>query len=142
MPQSAFRACNRCGSLHRGRCPTCSKAYDEKRGTTAERGYGAAWQHFRNQQFPALLLDAGILPHCGAALPDGPQMDASECKAQGRTETRSLQLHHEPSLLAWERKHVDRVCDPTRVGFLCASCHSKRTLAEIKQQDASAWRIA
>jgi len=26
------------------RCPACQRGHDRARGTTAERGYGAAWQ--------------------------------------------------------------------------------------------------
>lgn len=31
------------------RCPTCQKRHDDKRGTTTQRGYGAAHQAARNR---------------------------------------------------------------------------------------------
>jgi hypothetical protein len=77
-----------------------------------------------------MLIAAGVAPICGAALPDGPSMKDSTCKAEGRITFRRLHLDHDPPLRADERCDRRVVCDPLRVGFLCASCHSTKTNRE------------
>jgi hypothetical protein len=77
-----------------------------------------------------MLIAAGIAPICGAALPDGPSMKDSECKADGRITHRRLHLDHDPPLRDEERSARRAVCNPLRVGFLCASCHSRKTNRE------------
>lgn len=33
----------KCGAVVQGRCPNCTKQYDQRRGTAAERGYDSRW---------------------------------------------------------------------------------------------------
>jgi hypothetical protein len=57
-------------------------------------------------------------------------MAHSRCRAEGRLNDRDLHLDHDPPLTDDERKDWRNVCDPRRVGFLCASDHARKTLAE------------
>lgn len=124
-----------CGALvTRGRCPSCQRANEERRGTAAERGYGSAWQAFR-PRYIGMLVALGISPVCGATLPDGPSVSHSRCKADGRLtftsqDGSSLHLNHEPPLRDDERLRVSAVCDPMRIELLCDGCHNAETAAQ------------
>lgn len=102
------------------------------RGTAHQRGYTYRdWQPFR-RRFLSALVDADILPVCGAALPDGPSVRDSACRDAGlftfaSADGSSLHLDHEPALQSWERSDPARVCDPTRIVLKCASCHNRKT---------------
>src|SRR5678816_587194 len=109
MPMAAPRAC-RCGALLiNGRCSTCARQKEQIRGTAHQRGYTFRyWQPFR-KQFIAALVNAGIQPVCGAALPDGPVNRDSQCRDAGlltfaSADGSSLHLDHEPPLEEWERR--------------------------------------
>jgi len=130
MPTSASRPCPwpRCSNLQP--CPTHARSTDRARGTAHQRGYNGAWLAFR-PQFIAALVQAGILPVCGAALPTGPHTQDSQCQAQGlftytSTDGSSLHLDHEPELQDWERHNVRAVCDPERIVLLCRECHAQK----------------
>jgi len=132
LSTAPLRPCSAgCGALVvRGRCAACSRHREQQRGTATQRGYGAAWLRFR-PRFLAALVEAGILPVCGAALPDGPQTNDSACKAAGRLTFRSddgssLHFDHDPPLQEHERGRPDAVCDVRRVQLLCASCHARK----------------
>ncbi len=78
-----------------------------------------------------MLLEAGIPPVCGAALPTGPQTQDSLCKAEGRVQGEDLHFDHEPPLTAEERLDPHAVCDPNRLQLLCGSrCHHAKTERE------------
>lgn len=133
MPTAAMRPCPvpRCSNLVvRGKCPTHQKQANQFRGSATSRGYGSTWESFR-QQFSNRLIEAGIVPACGSALPSGPSMQHSQCKAQGRLNIERLNLDHDPPLQDWERSDRSTVEDEKRVGFLCASCHSRKTRTEL-----------
>lgn len=67
----AARPCLTCGRVthHGSRCPTCQATWDaahergraQRRGTTAQRGYGAAWQ----RQSRVLRAQGGACERCG-----------------------------------------------------------------------------
>jgi hypothetical protein len=83
------------------------------------------------------LVDAGILPVCGAALPTGPTQRDSACRDAGidtftSQDGSSLHLDHEPPLEQWERSDVDRVCDPCRIVLKCQACHQAKTAKEMR----------
>lgn len=139
MPNAAPRLCpGNCGrEVTRGRCATCTAKAEKTRGTAAQRGYGPFWVRWR-PTFIGMLVALGILPVCGAALPDGPQTEDSQCKAQGwltftSQDGTGLHLDHEPALLPEERQDRTAICNPQRIQLLCASCHaakqSKRSCA-------------
>jgi hypothetical protein len=78
-----------------------------------------------------MLVAAGILPVCGAALPDGPCTEDSVCKSLGlltytSDDGSSLHLDHEPQLQPHEREDPRAVCDPRRIQLLCQSCHARK----------------
>lgn len=136
MPNAALRPCaGGCGALvPRGRCSTCARQTEQRRGTSTDRGYDARWRHFR-KRFLAMLVDRGIVPVCGAALPDGPQTSASACRSAGlltftSADGSSLHLDHEPPLRDDERQDVARVCQATRIVLLCQACHAVKTATE------------
>lgn len=129
-----------CPALVTGvRCSRCATAREQQRGTRSERGYDARWQRFR-QWFIDQLIAKGIPPACGAALPGGPSMADSRCRRRDRVETDKLHLDHDPPLQPHERRDWRRVCDPLRVGFLCASCHSAKTRSEQNSGASSTGR--
>lgn len=131
MPDAPLRPClGNCGArVKSGRCPACSRIVEQRRGSASQRGYGTSWEAFR-LQFMSLLVQAGIAPVCGAALPDGPRTQDSQCQQQGVVNGDRLHLDHEPPLQEWERRIISRICDPSRVQFLCATCHSAKTRRE------------
>lgn len=134
MPTAALRPCPapHCRQLTKGGpCPTHRRQADQLRGSRHERGYGITWEDFR-QQFMDRLIEAGIVPCCGAALPTGPSMQHSQCKAQGRLNIERLNLDHDPPLQDWERADRAKVEDETRVGFLCHHCHARKTFSESR----------
>jgi hypothetical protein len=138
MPTAPLRPCaGGCGVLvQSGRCPACSRHSEQRRGTAHRRGYTwRYWQPFRRQFF-AMLVNAGILPVCGAALPTGPANRDSACRDAGldtftSADGSSLHLDHEPALEDWERSDPARVCDPHRIVLKCQSCHQAKTAKEL-----------
>jgi hypothetical protein len=113
-----------------GRCPSC----DRRRGTAHARGYDRDWLTFR-PHFLAQLVEAGVLPVCGAALPTGPHTTDSACQAAGlftftSADGSSLHLDHEPPLTDTERRNARAVCDVRRVQLLCVACHLAKTRRE------------
>lgn len=138
MPTRSVSPClGRCGRVGRftaGRCPACARVVDRRRGSAHDRGYGASWRAFR-PQFIGQLVDAGVLPVCGAVLPGGPTTEDSSCKAQGLLTFQSddgtdLHLDHEPPLQPHERQDPRAVMDPLRLQLLCRADHSRKTLRE------------
>jgi hypothetical protein len=85
MPNAPLRPCaGNCGAkVSSGRCPACRRQKEHARGTAHQRGYTYRdWQPFR-RRFIAALVDAGIVPVCGAALPSGPTNRDSQCRDAG-----------------------------------------------------------
>lgn len=139
MPTAAMRPCSAsgCPTLVRGRarCAQHTTQINRSRQSRHSRGYGSTWEAFR-QRFMDSLIALEIVPCCGSALPNGPSMQHSQCKAQGRLNIERLNLDHDPPLQDWERSDRSRVEDDTRVGFLCASCHSRKTRTELSARPA------
>jgi hypothetical protein len=131
MPNAPLRPCaGRCGALvPKGRCSSCSRHVEQKRGSAHSRGYGTAWEAFR-PQFVQMLLEAGIVPCCGASLPTGPQTLHSRCRDEGLLTLTGLHFDHEPPLQDWERQDARKVCDPNRIQLLCATDHASKTRQE------------
>lgn len=141
MPSAAKKPCVVAGCpelTSSGPCPTHARQREQRRGSARSRGYNAAWEHFRAETFPALLLEHGLAPMCGAALSYGPSMVYSQCRAAGLHVFDRLNLDHEPpitdaerALPTYERNQV--MCDPSRVGYLCSDCHSAKTRHEQRK---------
>jgi hypothetical protein len=125
--------------LVHGACPTCTgirrRLADAQRDSTDARGYTRRWKHFRAAFF-RMLIARHVIPMCGARLSGVPSA-SSLCSKQSRMTFDDLHLDHDPPLEAWERSRPERVCDPQRVGFLCASCHSAKTRHEMRSEATS-----
>lgn len=145
MPNAPARACATCGQVipNGGGCRACAKQQERRRGTAHARGYTYRdWQPFR-RRFLWMLVDANILPICGAALPTGPVNRDSACRDAGidtftSQDGSALHLDHEPALEDWERTIPARVCDPNRIVLKCQACHSLKTQRENQQLQAHA----
>lgn len=88
MPSKARRLCPKCGAIVAGPCGSCASkraaAFDARRGTAAERGYGAHHGRWRK-----MVLARDPLcrhPGCGA-----PATDADHIVPLARGGTWSLQ---------------------------------------------------
>jgi hypothetical protein len=130
VPSALLRPCSAplCPELVEGRfCVEHARQAEQRRGSSAARGYDARWRAFA-VRFRRMLVAADVATVCGASLPGGPVMQDSRCKAEGRLNGPRLQVHHEPPLTDDERQDPRKVCDPYRVGLLCHSCHSARTV--------------
>ena len=118
-----------CSERSHGPCRTHRAAkhqqVDARRGSRHERGYDSKWVRFI-VTFRQMLIARRIIPACGAKL-SGILSSRSQCVAQGRITLEGLHLDHDPPLEDWERRDPRRVCDPHRVGFLCAACHTIAT---------------
>jgi hypothetical protein len=123
-----------CGERSHGPCRThravTHKRVDARRGSRHVRGYGSHWVRFI-PAFRQLLLARHIIPACGARL-SGIPSPRSRCATHGRVTLEGLHLDHDPPLETWERQHPARVCDPQRVGFLCAACHTIATRQDLR----------
>lgn len=135
MPAALLRPCSvpggGCPALTEGGpCPRHSRVREARRGSAHARGYTRHWREVFIPGFIRSLIAHGIAPVCGAALPGGPSMGASLCKAEGRLNGDHLHLDHDPPLRDDERGHRHAVEDAHRVGFLCRTCHSSKTKRE------------
>lgn len=131
MVRAPLRFCAQPGCsarVARGYCHQHRRSQRQPR-SSHRAGYTAEWRYFRAVTFPALLLDVGKLPTCGARLADGPSPH-SHCAREGRIVAGRLDLDHDPPLADWERSQPHLVCDPHRVAFLCVQCHARKTLQE------------
>ncbi len=133
MPDAPLRACPRCGRLSRGRCQLCARQGEQQRGNWYQR-FGRDWEKFR-ERFPGMLIEAGVRPICGEAMPGGPREPLTACAVAGLETYRSadrskLHLDHQPKLEDWEPRTREIVCDPMRVRLSCRECHSAKTALE------------
>ena len=90
-----------------------TRQYDQHRGNSAQRGYNTAWRKFRDgflRRHPLCVM----------------------CEAQGRVTPATVVDHITPhkgdTTLFWAKDNHQA---------LCASCHSRKTLAE----DMGAWVV-
>jgi 5-methylcytosine-specific restriction protein A len=144
MPAALLRPCGpHCPVLVRsGRCAEHRRAAEQRRGSASRRGYGRFWERFR-VWFISLLVSAGSAPVCGASLPGGPDTRRfSQCAQRGVLNDVDLHVDHEPPLTDEERTDRAKVCDPLRVGLLCASCHATKTAGEDGGFGNVRWKAA
>lgn len=115
MPNKPGAACRKTpgctGIVRNGRCSRCGsarpsqKAYDQQRGTAAERGYDRRWRAIRQMYLRNH-------PLCVA------------CLAADRT-TAATDVDH---IIPRRQGGTD---DPANLQSLCHSCHSKKTMSSI-----------
>ena len=108
--RSATRICSEpgCGSVapRGGRCPSCRRQAERRRGTAASRGYGVRWAKNRSE----FLRWFPVCVDCGgeAEVPDHDPIPRAELVRQG-------------------------VADPDDWRYLrprCKRCHNRRTATE------------
>lgn len=111
MPTSSARLCSGCGSIVKGRCPTCTKATrqasDQQRLTPAQRGYDSHWRRVIR---PAFLRRHPICVLCGglASVPDHWPETRAELVTRGVTDP--------------DAEH--------RLRALCKPCHDRYGLSD------------
>jgi 5-methylcytosine-specific restriction endonuclease McrA len=106
------------------------KAYDDRRGTRHERGYGAAWDAYR-LDFMNALVTLDIPLWCGARLPGTPPTTDSQCAAEGRMTYGRVVDHIVPVKGATDPRFYDR----TNLQLLCdgatgRGCHDRKRQRE------------
>ena len=136
MPSAMLKACpgggGTCAELvASGLCAVHQRAADARRGSAHSRGYTYHWSHVVRPRFFRLLIAADVVPVCGAALPGGPNMRDSQCRADGILNASHLHVDHDPSLREWERQDRRAVENPLRCGLLCESFHNARTAKQM-----------
>lgn len=99
MPTLIRHRCTYCGKVITGACDCRRNETDNRRGSSAERGYGGRWQTFRAW----FLLHHPICNDCGVA----PASD----------------VHHVQPL----RETPELQYDESNCRALCHSCHAIRT---------------
>jgi hypothetical protein len=57
----------------------------------------------------------------------------SQCRQDGRLNATDIHVDHNPPLEPHERTVRAIVCNILRVGCLCRSCHSRKTLTEQRR---------
>lgn len=135
MPDAAWRPCPGAGcfeKVKRGLCSSCATRRDQRRRTARVLTYSESWWRAFRTHYIHLLVEAGVVPACGARLPGGPTPTVSRCLAEGvltGTSTRgsSLHLHHQPELALWEQSDRAAICDPMRIVVACDRCHNAET---------------
>jgi hypothetical protein len=138
MPSAPLPFCPHPGCSQRSRGPCAEhraqrhQHIDAQRGSRHARGYDSRWVRFRAAFFQ-LLIARHVIPMCGARL-SGVPTTRSLCAQQHRMTFEDLHLDHDPPLQDWERNDPSRVCDPQRVGFLCAACHTIATRQDLRGQ--------
>lgn len=113
MPTQAARPCNnkQCtGLVRNGACSVCGsqrrgkdRAYDQRRGTAAERGYDATWRKLRRMQL-------AIEPLC------------RDCNRGGGV-VLATEVHHIRAVRDGGTNELENLMS------LCKPCHSRRTAA-------------
>ena len=134
MPDRPMRPCHGAGCPElttRRYCPACATRVNTARRSSRTLTYTEPWWLAFRRWFFNHLIALGIVPVCGAALPDGPSMWASQCRASGVLNAKRLELDHDPPLTEAEKGIRRVVCDVRRVGWLCRSCHSAKTAREM-----------
>ena len=116
-----------CHVRSHGPCPEHTKqqqqAYDDRRGTSASRGYDRRWARWRAQ----VIRDHRLI-WCGDRPESAPDTDDSHCKGQQVT------------LLGKELDHIQpitgpddpRLFDESNVQLLCSTCHAIKLSAESR----------
>jgi 5-methylcytosine-specific restriction protein A len=128
MPSAVLHYCgaDRCGQMVRTPyCPAHTKskqrAYDDRRGSAAARGYGAKWTAYRDQ-FRARY------PLCGMRPPGAPGTADSQCAAEGRPEPMFVVDHIVPVQGAQDLRFYDE----TNHQALCERCHNRKRQRESR----------
>lgn len=138
MPQALARACRQLGCTQVEPCPEHGRkarahAYDDRRGTSTERGYDANWERFRTwHQDECFRLEVPLAGFCGSRLPGAPETEDSICAQQGLLTPARVLDHIDPIT----GKSDPRRLDPTNTQWLCdgqsggRGCHDRKRQRE------------
>jgi 5-methylcytosine-specific restriction protein A len=128
MPSALLHYCGTPGCGEMVRTPYCrthtqtnQQHYDDRRGTSTERGYGAKWRAYRDQ-FRARY------PLCGMAPPGAPRTTDSRCAAEGRLSPMYVVDHIVPVTGAQDVRFYDE----TNHQSLCERCHNAKRQREAR----------
>ena len=102
--------CSKCGSL---RTKMVQRDFDERRGSSAQRGYDARWQRLRV---------AFMAAHPLCAL----------CEQRGRTTAATLVDHIQPI------NDGGAVLDEDNLQSLCVECHAAKTKQDLNKRKQAA----
>ena len=117
-----------------GRCPAHRRAADRQRETREARGYDRPWRELTHA-FRQMLINAGVVPVCGARLPGAPVTHDSACAAAGllvddsqhrRRTGKSLHTDHIVPHSGDDRLRLN----PLNLQLLCKSDHDAKTRRE------------
>ena len=105
-----FPVCAELVDYGQSRCPKhealLRTQYDDRRGTSTQRGYGVRWRQLRRWWLNAHPL-------------------CEECKKQGKLVTAEVVDHIVP-----HRGNYALLYDPANLQSLCTTCHNRKTAAE------------
>jgi hypothetical protein len=129
--------CHAAGCQQDQPCPTHSrtaqaKRYDDRRGTSASRGYDRQWRKFTDSYRIELhrrrVPDAGM---CGSRLPNAPPTQDSDCLKLGRVTIGRVVDHITPATgpddpRFYDVNNLQLLCDGVK-GF---GCHDRKRQRE------------
>jgi 5-methylcytosine-specific restriction enzyme A len=128
MPSALLHYCGVDGCSARVReayCPAHTKArqqdYDDRRGSSAQRGYGAKWRAYRD---PFVVR----YPLCGMRPPGAPQTADSVCARRGQPTPTQVVDHIQPVTSAQDVRFYDE----TNHQALCERCHNAKRNREAR----------
>lgn len=105
------RACPRCGTISRGRCPRCK----DRRPTARQRGYSAEWDRYSKGWLARF-------PYCGMRSDGRFHSEHSVCVAEGRWE-RATVTDHIRAL-----RDGGALFDPANHQSLCTRCNTRKAV--------------
>ncbi len=122
MPYAALKHCaeSRCPALVRGqaRCPQHTKAKEQARGSSTERGFNYLWQQFR-------LTWLQRFPLCGMRADGQVHTEHSVCAQQNRTTIATCIDHSDGHSRPDDR---ETFMQPERLESMCGTCHRIKTI--------------
>jgi len=131
MPSALARSCTTNGCPNTttapggGKCEDCNKAkykaYDDRRGSRHERGYGARWERV------AAGLRRRQLRWCGQRMPGAPMTADSTCPQEGLSRVLTEVIDH---IVPVKGAHDPRFWDSTNWQGLCRHDHDRKRQRE------------
>jgi 5-methylcytosine-specific restriction protein A len=110
-----------------GRCEQHRRGLEQQRRATGRLidVMRAAWERTK-ERFRLALMHADVPLVCGARLPGAPLTGHSRCAAAGLLTAVDLQVDH----IRPHRENRVAFLDLLNLQYLCASCHSVKTVTE------------
>ena len=113
MPDAPPRACGRCGRLITDRCPSCTQAYDQTRGSAQRRHYTAHWAEYSRHWL-------AHFPWCGQRQDGQLYAEHSRCVQEGRHVRARVTDHIRPL------RQGGSLFDPANHQSLCVRCNTRK----------------